>query len=239
MINNINSYSGNYNINTPTSGTSEVDEIIEAHKKSNTTTDETTSSRKENLYLSSRAKKINAISSEFFNNGAMNFNDVNALKERAYELGLISKQEYARLTDTKLADEGTNLNTEVSSQTLASFAGDFVERLDKAGLDDNVRDSSAETDSKTLLALKEALTTAKEILSDVDKAKNAPNFKESLESILFSIRETINADTFEILPLDDRAGISKVYQAIEVIDKISHKRLTNAKVDRYIQVSLD
>ena len=105
MINNINSYSGNYNINTPTSGTSEVDEIIEAHKKSNTTTDETTSSRKENLYLSSRAKKINAISSEFFNNGAMNFNDVNALKERAYELGLISKQEYARLTDTKLADD--------------------------------------------------------------------------------------------------------------------------------------
>jgi len=239
MINNINSYSGNYNINTPSSGSSEIDEIIEAHKKSNTATDETTSSRKENLYLSSRAKKINAISTEFFNNGAMNFNDVNALKERAFELGLISKQEYAKLTDTKLADESTNLNAELSSQTLANFAGDLVERLDKAGLDDSVRDSNAETDSKSLLALKEALTTAKEILSDVDKAKNDPNFKESLESTLFSIRETINADTFEILPLDDRAGISKVYQAIEIIDKISQKRLSNAKVDRYIQMSLD
>ncbi len=235
MINNINSYSGNYNINPPTSGTSEVDEIIEAHKKSNNPTDEATSSRKENLYLSSRAKKINAISSEFFNNGAMNFNDVNALKERAYELGLISKQEYAKLTDTKLADEDTNLNAEVSSQTLASFAGDFVERLEKAGVDK----SDTETDSKSLLALKEALTTAKVILSDVDMAKKDPGFKESLESTLFSIRETINADTFEILPLDDRAGISRVYQAIEIIDKISHKRLSNAKVDRYIQVSFD
>jgi hypothetical protein len=235
MINNINAYSGNYNINTSTSASSEVDEIIEAHKKANDPTEEATSSQKENLYLSSRAKKINAISTEFFNNGAMNFNDVNALKERAYELGLISKQEYAKLTDTKLADEGTNFNAEVSSQTLASFAGNLVERLDEAGVDD----SETETESKSLLALKEALTTAKDILSDVDKAKNSLSFKESLESTLFSIRETINADTFEILPLDDRAGISKVYQAIEIIDKISHKRLSNAKVDRYIQMSLD
>ena len=235
MINNINAYSGNYNINTSTSASSEVDEIIEAHKKANDPTEEATSSQKENLYLSSRAKKINAISTEFFNNGAMNFNDVNALKERAYELGLISKQEYAKLTDTKLADEGTNFNAEVSSQTLASFTGNLVERLDEAGVDD----SETETESKSLLALKEALTTAKDILSDVDKAKNSLSFKESLESTLFSIRETINADTFEILPLDDIAGISKVYQAIEIIDKISHKRLSNAKVDRYIQMSLD
>ncbi|NQZ23685.1 MAG: hypothetical protein HRT53_16755 [Colwellia sp.] len=235
MINNINAYSSNYNINTSNSATAEIDEIIEAHKKSNTPIDEAASSQKENLYLSSRAKKINAISSEFFSNGAMNFNDVNALKERAYELGLISKQEYARLTDTKLTDADKNHNTEVSSQTLANFAGDFVERLDKAGVDD----SDTETDSKSLLALKEALTTAKKILSDVDKAKNDPSFKESLESTLFSIRETISADTFEILPLDDRAAISKVYQAIEIIDKISHKRLSNAKVDRYIQVSFD
>jgi hypothetical protein len=235
MINNINAYSGNYNINTTTSGSSEVDEIIEAHKAANAPTEEATSSPKENLYLSSRSKKINAISTEFFNNGAMNFNDDNALKERAYELGLISKQEYAKLTDTKLADDDKNLNTEVSSQTLASFAGNLVERLDEAGIDN----TDGTTDSKSLLALKEALTTAKEILSDVDQAKNSPNFKESLESTLFSIRETINADTFEILPLDDRAGISKVYQAIEIIDKISHKRLSNAKVDRYIQVSFD
>jgi len=235
MINNINAYNSNYNINTSTSTSAEVDEIIAAHKKSSELPDEATPSQKENLYLSSRAKKINAISTEFFTSGAMTFNDVNALKERAYELGLISKQEYAKLTDTKLSDEETSLNTEVSSQSLANFAGDFVERLNNAGVDG----SNSETNSQSLLALKEALITAKEILVDVDKAKNSPNFKESLESTLFSIRETISAESFEILPVDDRAGISKVYQAIEIIDKISHKRLSNTKVDRYIQVSFD
>jgi hypothetical protein len=233
MINNINPYNGSYNINSSVS--TGIDDIVEAHTKSNIPTDEAASDKKENLYLSSRAKKINAISTEFFNKGAMNFNDVNALKERVYELGLISKQEYAQLTDTKLAGKDTGLNVEMSSQTLASFAGDFVKRLDEADVDD----SDTETESKSLLALKEALTVANEILSDIDKAKNDSDFKESLASTLSSLRETISADTFEILPLDDRAGISKVYQALEIVDKISPKRLSNAKVDRYIQVSFD
>lgn len=233
MINNINSYSSNYNLNSPAS--TGIDEIIEAHTKSKATTDEAVTKTNENLYLSSRAKKINAISTEFFSNGAMNFNDVNALKERAYELGLISKQEYAQLTDSDLPDEGSDTNVEISSQTLASFAGNFVERLDEAEVDD----SDAEEASKKLLALKEALTAAKILLSDVDTAKNAPDFKESLSATLSSIKETINADTFEILPLDDKVGISKVYQALEIVDKISHKRLSNEKVDRYIQFSLD
>jgi hypothetical protein len=239
MINNINSYSGNYNINS--SGSSEVDEIIEAHNKSKTITDETVSSVKDNLYLSSRAKKTNAISTEFFSNGAMSFNDVNALKERAYELGLISKQEYAQLTDTDYPDkdENININVDVSSQTLASFAGNFVERLDEAGVDGSDNDTDTEKSSKSLLALKEALTTAKKMLSDIDSAKNDPDFKESLTITLSSIRETIHADTFEILPLDDKVGISKVYQALEIVDKISQQRLSNAKIDRYIKFSLE
>lgn len=233
MINSINSNSGNYNISSSTS--TEIDEILDAHKKSKSLTDEAIPSIKENLYLSSRAKKINAISTEFFSNGGMNFNDVNALKDRAYELGLISKQEYAQLTDTELADKDTGHDVEVSSQTLASFAGNFVERLDSAGVDD----SDAEQTSKSLLALKEALTTAKTILSDVDTAKNDPDFNESLAATLSLIKDTIDADTFEILPLDDKVGISKVYQALEIIDKISPKRLSNAKVDRYIKFSFD
>jgi len=233
MINNINSYSGNYNINASTS--TGIDEIIEDYKNSNTTKDEAVSSTKENLYLSSRAKKINAISTEFFNNGGMNFNDVNALKDRVYELGLISKQEYAKLTDTELTDEDTGLDVDISSQTLANFADNFVTRLDEAG----VEKSETEQNSKSLLALKESLSSASKILSDVDTEKNAPDFKESLASILSSLKETINADTFQILPIDDRVGISKVYQALEVVDKISEHRLSNAKVNRYIQFSFD
>jgi hypothetical protein len=187
------------------------------------------------LYLSDRATKIHALSTEFFSNGAISFNDVNALKESAYQLGLISKQEYAYLTNTEPTANDTPLNKEMSTQTLATFAGDFIERLDATDVDEN----NIETESNSLLALTEALTTAKTILSDVDRAKSSPDFKESLAAALFSIKEMINADSFEIIPLDDKVGISKVYQALEIIDKISPKRLSNAKVNQYIQVSFN
>jgi hypothetical protein len=130
----------------------------------------------------------------------------------------------------------------MSSQTLANFAGSFVKRLDER-LDErldgaDVDKNDTEETSKQLLVLKEALTTAKTLLADIDTAKNAPDFKESLTTTLDSIRETINAGIFDIIPLDDKVGINKVYQALEIIDKISHKRLSNEKVDRYIQFSL-
>jgi hypothetical protein len=238
MINNINSYNGNYNINSSSSSSSsEVDKIIEEHKKSSVTTGDAVSNVSENLYLSSRAKKINAISTEFFNNGAISFNDVDALKERAYQLGLISKQEYAHLNDSGAAVKDISLNEEISSQTLANFASDFVERLDATDVD--VTESESETDSQILLALKEAFTAASKILSDVDTAKNSPDFKESLAATLSSIRETINSDSFDIIPLDDKVAMTKVYQALEIVDKMSESRLSNAKINRYIQVSFN
>jgi hypothetical protein len=238
MINNINSYNGNYNINSsPSSSSSEVDKIIEDHNKSSVTAGDAVSNVNENLYLSSRAKKINAISTEFFNNGAISFNDVDALKERAYQLGLISKQEYAYLNDSGAAVKDTSLNEEMSSQTLANFASDFVERLDATDID--ATESESETESQILLALKDAFTAASKILSDVDTAKNSPDFKESLAATLSTIRETINSDSFEIIPLDDKVAMTKVYQALDIVDKMSESRLSNAKINRYIQVSFN
>lgn len=233
MINSINGYHSNLNINSSSPG--EVDEIIDAHKKLSTTKDETVLNKKENLYLSSRAQKINNLSKEFFNNGTINFNDVDSLKDRVYELGLISKQEYAQLTHTEVANKDTQFNEKMLSQSLGDFAGNFIERLDEA----SVEGTDSEKDSNSILALKETLTTAQKILSNIDIAKNNQDFKESLASTLYALKETINADSFEIIPLDDRVGISKIYQALEVIDKISQKRLSNEKVNRYLQISFD
>lgn len=239
MINNINTYSGNYALNssTSTSNSSEIEEIIGAHKKQ-VIVDETASNSKENLYLSSRSKKINALSTEFFNNGAMDFKNVNQLKDRAYELGLISKQDYDRLTDTDVTEPAVNI--EENSQTLASFSANFVNRLEAVDSDeiktDNEPDNEPDNKPESIEALKKALTTAHDILSDIDSAKNNPEFKDSLSLALSSLKETIHADSFEILPIDDKVGISKVYQVLEIIDKTSPKRMTNAKVDRYIQV---
>lgn len=233
MINNINVYTSNFDTNLSTS--TKIDEIIEAHKESTAIVENVIPSLTANLYLSSRSQKINAISTEFFSNGAINFDDVSGLKERVYQLGLISKQEYARLTDTELDNNKREDTVELSSQTLASFAEDFLQRLNKAGAEGN----NPEETNQRLSALKDGLTTAMEILSDVDSAKKNPNFKESINATLSMLKETINADTFEIIPLDDKIGITKIYQSIEIIDKISPARLSNAKVDHYIKVSFE
>lgn len=233
MINTINGFSSNHSLNSTTS--SEVVEIIESHKKSNSPVNETTSNTNGNLYLSSRATKINALSTEFFSKGALSFNDVDALKESAYQLGLISKQEFDRLSNTEPNTTNSQLSQEMSSETLASFAGSFVERLDATN-DDK---SDTEEESESIIVFKEALMTAKNILSNIDEAKKSPDFKESLTAAITTLRETISADSFEIIPLDDKVGISKVYQALEIVDQISHKRLSNTKVNQYIQVSFN
>lgn len=244
MINNITSFNTNVNLNS-----SSIDEILDTSTESTAATQSTESNVTENFYLSSKSQKIFAISKEFFSSGSLSFNDVDALKERVYQLGLISKQEYAQLTDTDLTNNDSQLNAEMSSQTLADFSGDFIQRLnsseneesedieENSDIEESDENNSIE-ESESVLALKEAFTTAQTILSDVESAKNDPDFQASLTAALSLFKETINDDSFEMIPLDDKVGISKVYQALEIIDKITPTKLTNEKVNRYIQISI-
>lgn len=255
MINNINGYSSLFNTDT-SSTTSTVEDAINTITQSESATETTESEALSNLYLSNRSQKINAFSTEFFGNGDININEVSALKERAYQLGLISKEEYARLTDTELSENDMMVNRKMSGETLASFSENFIQRLDvEIAADENsseedLNDSNAtETDTEreaakahiltTLNNLKSALTAAKSILENVESAKSDENFKETLSNTLSSLKETISSDAFEFMPMDDKVGISKVYQALEIVDKISPQRLNNTKVDRYIQFSID
>lgn len=243
MINNINLFNSLFNTGSAIpSNTSEVDEIVAAHKEDTSTSVQNTSSNSSNLYLSSRSQKISSLSNEFFGQGGLNFDDVDSLKERVYQLGLISKEEYANLTHTELSDEELAASKDVSSQNIASFIGSFLERLDAIDVKavtnaDN--DEEPEEESETLTALKSALSQAKTILIDVEEAKKSPEFKESLTSSLSLLKEVINTNAFEIMPLDDKVGLSKVYQALEIVDKISPQRLTNDKVNRYMQVAFE
>lgn len=246
MINNINLFNSLFNTGSAIpSNTSEVDEIVAAHKEDTSTSVQNTSSNSSNLYLSSRSQKISSLSNEFFGQGGLNFDDVDSLKERVYQLGLISKEEYANLTHTELSDEELAASKDVSSQNIASFIGNFLERLDAIDVkavtngDNADNDEETEEESETLTALKSALSQAKTILIDVEEAKKSPEFKESLTSSLSLLKEVINTNAFEIMPLDDKVGLSKVYQALEIVDKISPQRLTNDKVNRYMQVAFE
>lgn len=242
MINNINTYSSLFNTNasTTTSSSSEVDDIVAAYKQKMAASEQPELSN-ENLYLSTRSQKIYSISQEFFSQGSLNFDDIDSLKERVYQLGLISKQEYAGLTNTELSEGELAAADALPSQNIANFIGDFLKRLDEtdAGKVENTNDSEPAEESETLVALKGALTTAQTILADVEDAKTQADFKESLASTLSFLKETINANAFEKMPLDDKVGLSKVYQSLEIVDKISPQRLSNDKLNRYLEVSLE
>ncbi|MDO6489555.1 hypothetical protein Q4503_17810 [Colwellia sp. 6_MG-2023] len=242
MINNINTYSNLFNASSSASTTtSEIDEIIAANKQETITTEQAGESNS-NLFLSSRAQKVDSLSREFFNQGGLNFDDIDLFKERAYELGLISKQDYSRLAGTASAasDASEAADNALPNQSLVSYISDFLVRLDEPdSTETDISDEeSSDEDSDALTELIQALSTAKTILDDVELAKTDPDFKESLTSTLALLKETIDSDSFDKIPLDDRAGLAEVYKAVDIIDKISPQRLNNDKLNQYIKIGL-
>mgnify|MGYP003388467944 FL=1 len=238
MINNLGLYNSTFNNNSTVSqqNTAEIQAITEKHAE-NSVNNEEPVAVDNSLYLSSRAQKINAISSEFFSGAELTFDDVGALKEKLYQFGLISKGEYASLSGTT-AEASTNEASETTSTTtLTNFLGDFIERLNKDDSDENTDNDEDVTESETIVALTGALTSAKEILKNVEEQKQQTDFKSSLQEALALLKETINDKSFEKLPLDDKIGLSKVHQALEIVDRLSPQRLNNDKVNQYIKLS--
>ena len=237
MLNNINSYSSLINTPSTNTSTSEIDSIIAQHKES--TAEQTASVRtnQNSLYLSSRAQKINALSKEFFSGDSLKFDDVESLKERVYQLGLISKDEYAKLTNTSSDIDTNTLNTDNSTLGLTEYMGDLITRLQADENNDASDPESEEQRSETLSILIKALESAKAIISDVEEAKRETDFKESLQATLSTLKDTIENPAFEKIPLDDKVGLSKVYQTLEIVDQLSPQRLNNAKLNKYIDLS--
>lgn len=237
MLNNINSYSSLINTPSTNTSTSEIDSIIAQHKESTAEQTASVTTNQNSLYLSSRAQKINALSKEFFSGDSLKFDDVESLKERVYQLGLISKYEYAKLTNTSSDIDTNTLNTDNSTLGLTEYMGDLITRLQADENNDASDPESEEQRSETLSILIKALESAKAIISDVEEAKRETDFKESLQATLSTLKDTVENPAFEKIPLDDKVGLSKVYQTLEIVDQLSPQRLNNAKLNKYIDLS--
>lgn len=243
MLNNINAYGSIYNSSLSSANSSEVENVENEGSTTNASSEQVTTETQGSLYLSSRAQKINALSSEFFSAGALNFGDVDALKARAYELGLISQDEYAKLTGTDNGSDTDSIALENNTVSLTQYLADLVNRLETDEANDDEDEASEEQESQEeeselITNLIEALEQAKDIIANVEQAKTESDFNEKLQNSLSTLKETIEASPFETLPIDDRVGISKVYQTLEIVDKISPQRLTNDKLNKYLDVSL-
>lgn len=243
MINSLNTYSALLNSSSSvTSNTSEVDNIIAEHKASSAENEAVLTGNSSNLYLSNRAQKINAISNEFFSKDALNFNDVDALKERVYQLGLISKNEYTALTGSSLQAESESSKSSDKTISIVDFISSLLERLEN---DDNESNADGTDDltsasgeeSESLTALIKALESAKSTISNVEEAKRSPDFKANLQDTLSLLKETIEAPSFEKIPLVDKISLSKVYQTLEIVDQLSPQRLNNEKLNKYMDLA--
>ena len=237
MLNNINSYSSLINTPSTNTSTSEIDSIIAQHKESTAEQTASVTTNQNSLYLSSRAQKINALSKEFFSGDSLKFDDVESLKERVYQLGLISKDEYAKLTNTSSDIDTNTPNTDNSTLGLTEYMGNLITRLQADENNDASDPESEEQRNETLSILIKALESAKAIISDVEEAKRETDFKESLQATLSTLKDTVENPAFEKIPLDDKVGLSKVYQTLEIVDQLSPQRLNNAKLNKYIDLS--
>ncbi len=241
MLNNINNHSSLLNSSTNSASTtskSEIDSIIEQHKENTAEQVAGNTLNQNNLYLSSKAQKINALSNEFFNGATLNFNDVESLKERAYQLGLISQNEYAKLSHSTTKTESEVTEIEDPTMALTDFIDDLLKRLQSNEDEENQdTDNATEQPSEALNALISALEGAKEIIANIEDAKQESDFKEKLQNALGLLKETIEAPSFEKVPLDDKVGLSKVYQALEIVDQLTPQRLTNEKLNKYLDLS--
>jgi len=243
MINSLNVYNSLLNTaSSATTNTSAVDNIIAEHKASSAENEAASTSNDSNLYLSNRAQKINAISNEFFSGDALNFNDVEALKERVYQLGLISKNEYSALTNSSSKTENESADSDNQTMSIVNFIGNLLERLQNDDNESNAngtKDSATSTEEKSasLTALIKALESAKDIILNVEDAKRASDFKTTLQDTLSLLKETIEAPSFEQIPLDDKISLSKVYQTLEIVDQLSPQRLNNDKLNKYIDLA--
>jgi hypothetical protein len=239
VINNLGLYSSTFNNNSTVAqkNTDEIQALTEKYSEKSVQSEET-SNIADSLFLSSKAQKINAISNEFFSGAELTFDDLDKLKEKLYQFGLISKGDYASLASDVVNESSSKENEIISTTTLNSFIGDFLERLNKKDEDEKVEGDDEVNESETIVALTEALNTGKDILANVEEQKHKTDFKSSLQESLAFLKETINDKSFSGLPLDDQIGLSKVYQALEIVDNLSPQRLNNDKVNKYIDFSL-
>lgn len=247
MIDNLNLYntvSGNSTFANNTAATQKTNatEDSSLNNANNETTKKVTTN---NVYLSSRSQKISDISQEFFSGGELTFDDIERLKGKLYQYGLISKNEYTNLTGANEAIEQKGPSEKTSTSSITNFIGNFVERLntDNNGNKTDKDDSADETETpatenKLIQTYSEALKTAKNIFENVEKMKQQDDFKSSLKESMLVIKGMVNDENFTSLSLDDQVGVSQIYKALEIVDTLSPQRLSNAKINQYIESSL-
>lgn len=192
--------------------------------------DEKSDKRPADIHLSDRSTRLNALSNEFFKGGLTAVN-IDKLVERAYEYGLINQHEYAKLSKSSNVNktDTAELDEQSKTQSLAEYLTEFSKKILKVNEDADDKKQQAQLISESALA-------AKAIVIDVEKAKTSPTFQQDIQDAKDNLIAIVNSDSFSKMPIKDRTGLTQTVKALDVIQQLSPQRLTNNKVDQYLQV---
>lgn len=178
----------------------------------------------ESLKLSSRAQKLQAISDEFFSHGNFTQVDTKKLIDKVHEYGLISDKEFDSLSNSPLFKKAEKNTNNAEPKSLIEHLQDVKKAVDKS--------DSAENKELSI-----GLDKAMSILSDVEKAKNSPTFKQDITNAMSELDKLMKSDSFKKLDEKYQEAIEGSVAALEVIDKISPNRLSNPFINRYLDFS--
>lgn len=175
------------------------------------------------IVVSSRAQKLQALSSEFFAGGVTS-TDIAALKERAYEYGLITQRQF----DSLGTPSTVVVNEDNTTQSLA-------DELNKVKLQIEKRNKGVpEGERQDVSSVTNVLANAATILSDPEEAITNEQFKQQIATSIKELNDIIDSDTFGNLPLSERVSITNSASALSVIESLAPRNLTNDKLNKYL-----
>jgi len=180
----------------------------------------------ESLNLSSRSQKLHAISEQFFSHGNFSQIDTKALIEKVHEFGLISDDEYQSMKGSALFKSRFEQEEEKEPASLVDYLRDIKKAVDKT-------EEGAKPSAKNI-SLSVGLDKAMAILSDVEKAKTSPNFKQDINQAQSELTKLASSDSFSKLGSSYQEAVKSSSAALEIIEKISPQRLSNPFVNRYL-----
>lgn len=192
----------------------DVKQDLAKHISSNSNTNES-------LKLSSRSEKLQAISKQFFSGSNLVNIDVKELIEKVYEYELISDEQYQSLKNNPLFKWEDNKSEDKKIDSLVESLQSVRKVIDS---------SNSINKAQFLSGISDAIT----ILSDVEKAKTSPTFKQDIANAMNQLEKFTESESFKKLESKQQDSVEWSIAALEVIDKISPKRLSNPSINRYL-----
>lgn len=179
------------------------------------------------IVVSSRAQKLKALANEFFNSG-VNATNIAALKERAYEYGLLTQTQYNSLTTKINALPNAKQGDEKTTQSLAQQLNKLDQQIDKRN---KALPEDKQQDTSKLSAI---LSQAATILKDPETAITKEQFSKTIETSIKDLNSLIDSDSFTNLPVNERVAITNSVTALSVIESLAPRNLSNNKLNQYL-----